>query len=87
MPYTLPWWIFLLPSIRPIMVLCFVIVAGTIQGRTTGKWPTLNEWCTAVGAVRPPTALNRGGRSQKQEAGPPSDQDGGPAAPHEQSAG
>ena len=86
MPDTLPWWIFLIPSIRPMMILLFVVFAGTIQGRTTGRWPTMHEWCVAVGAARPSAALNRAGRTQRQ-GGPPSDQDGGPAAPHDQSAG
>jgi hypothetical protein len=48
-----PWWILLLPVIRPLIMVGFVLVAGLVQGRTTGIWPTLSEWTSAVSTVRP----------------------------------
>jgi hypothetical protein len=48
----LPVWVWLIPLLRPVLTLGFVLLAGTIQGRTTGTWPTLAEWCTAMHGLR-----------------------------------
>jgi hypothetical protein len=68
MPTALPWWILLMPFARPAMTIVFVLLAGTIQGRTTGRWPTLTEWAGAMTTVRSfvePSSI--AGRSQTAE--------------------
>ena len=46
-------WILLALStgIRPTLNAIFVAVAGIVQGRKWGRWPTLVEWCSALVTV------------------------------------
>lgn len=42
-----PWWIWLVPVIRVFITGAFIVVAGLVQGKTTGRYPTLAESCEA----------------------------------------
>jgi hypothetical protein len=71
-----PGWVWLVPLLRPVLTVGFVLLAGTIQGRTTGTWPTLSEWCGAVHQLHPLARLTRRGPGGR--IGPSSDQDDEP---------
>jgi hypothetical protein len=49
---TLPWWLWLIPLVRPTLTIGFVLFAGTLQGHASGTWPTLTEWCAAMRSLR-----------------------------------
>lgn len=55
----LPWWMVLVLVARPLLTLLFVVFAGVVQGRTTGSYPTLGEWCHALASLHPTTTSPR----------------------------
>lgn len=69
---TIPLWLWLLLPVHSVVTVAFVLAAGIIQGRTTGRYPSLRQWATALRDLQQP-----GG----QETGPSSDQDDEPATP------
>jgi hypothetical protein len=76
MSFSWPWWLLVVPWIGPAMRILFVLVAGTIQGRTTGRWPTLTEWTSAV-STNPVNVTRRSSRRSSQPVDPPPDQGDG----------
>jgi hypothetical protein len=42
-----PWWICILPALRVLATGIFVMLAGLLEGRATGHYPTLIESCEA----------------------------------------
>jgi hypothetical protein len=40
-------------NMRTIIHVLFVATAGALQGRKSGRWPTLEEWCIALRFVSP----------------------------------
>jgi hypothetical protein len=47
MNQTSVWLLCALPLIRMLITGAFVLISGTIQGRSTGRYPTLEESCDA----------------------------------------
>lgn len=70
---TILWWICVVPFVQPVLMVTFVLVAGIIQGRTTGRWPTLVEWSMAMRTVRPFTRVPPIGRWRQEEVSLSSD--------------
>jgi hypothetical protein len=77
----IPWWILLLPFVRPAMTIVFVLLAGAIQGRTSGRWPSLAEWASAVTSAGPQFERQRS--EPPTQIDPPPGQDDGPIAPRD----
>jgi hypothetical protein len=48
----LPWWTWTAPLWPTLLAMAFVLVAGGLAGRSTGRYPTLDEWVRAFRAVR-----------------------------------
>jgi len=46
-----PWWVWLIPLARTFLLAGFVLLAGLVQGRSSGRYPTLEQWCEALRAV------------------------------------
>ena len=47
----IPWWAWTMPVWLPLMSMCFVLLAGWLTHRSTGRYPSLSEWCAALNAV------------------------------------
>lgn len=73
---TIPFWLGLgllvVMPIRSVVTVGFVLIVGIIQGLTTGRYPSLTQWATALRDLQPPV---------EQETGPSSVQDDEPARP------
>ncbi|WP_041254080.1 hypothetical protein [Frankia sp. EAN1pec] len=54
-----PWWVWLILLARQLLVIGFVLLAGVVQGRSTGQYPTLKEWCAALHLLRRPPGMPR----------------------------
>ena len=59
-----PWWawLFLLPIWLQLLAMGFVLLIGHLTYRSTGSYPTLAEWCTALlllWARKPPPDVDR----------------------------
>lgn len=67
---TPPWWVWLVPLGPAVLTLSFVVLAGIIQGFTTGKWPSLTEWCQAARLLGP-FSEGRVYTSRRKQASPP----------------
>jgi hypothetical protein len=44
----IPWILVLMLGTRTPLKIFFVGAVGVVQGRKTGRWPTLAEWCIAL---------------------------------------
>jgi hypothetical protein len=57
----LPWWVGLLPLLRPLATATLMALVGLLQRWTTGRWPTVEDWRTPSAAL--PTPSNVIGRA------------------------
>jgi hypothetical protein len=65
-------WLLLLLPMNGVMTVWFVLAVGIIQGLTTGRYPSLSQWSTALRDLQQPVG---------QETGPSSCIDDEPATP------
>jgi hypothetical protein len=38
---------------RAVLAITFVVIVGIVQGRTTGKYPSLTQWVAALRRLQP----------------------------------
>ena len=59
-----PWWILFAPAVHPTVKIVFILIAGIIQGRKTGYWPTLSEWASAASTMQSPANSKEAGHKK-----------------------
>jgi hypothetical protein len=51
MVQTIPWWVWLIPLARVVAALLVVLFGSIVERISTGRWPSLVEWCRAMGSA------------------------------------